>query len=102
MAYERSCMLCHTSYSYCPYCDDYRNEPRWKSMYHDENCMKIVDTLQRHFLKEYTDEQALTILKTCDLSVLPKATEQVQKEMKAILKTEKKPKAIRATKTKTE
>ena len=63
MAYERSCMLCHTSYSYCPYCDDYRNEPRWKSMYHDENCMKIVDTLQRHFLKEYTDEQALTILK---------------------------------------
>ena len=64
--------------------------------------MKIVDTLQRHFLKEYTDEQALTILKTCDLSVLPKATEQVQKEVKAILKTEKKPKAIRATKTKTE
>ena len=85
MAYERKCSLCQTSYNYCPFCDDYKNEPKWKTMFHDENCFIIFNTLQKHFLKELSDEEAISILENCDLSVLDRSTESIRNTVSSIL-----------------
>lgn len=89
MAYERECLLCKKHYRYCPYCSDFEHEPRWKIMFHDENCNRIFDTLQKHSTKKYTDAEAVKILKSCDLSVLKNSTETIRKQVQAILATEK-------------
>lgn len=90
MAFTRECTLCGAKYEYCPHCSDFDKEPKWKTLFHDENCKKIFDTLQRHFLKELTDEEAIKILKTCDLSVTQNATETVKKDLANILSKEEK------------
>lgn len=64
---KRICKVCQTKYSYCPHCEAYINKPYWMFMFHDENCKKIFDTLQRYSTKEYTAAQALKILNECDL-----------------------------------
>lgn len=84
MAYTRECTVCHKKYEYC-YCDQFRDKPRWMIMYCSDNCRKIFDTLQRHFTKEITDEEAIKRLDECDLSVMENATETAKKDLAEIL-----------------
>lgn len=85
MAYERNCKLCQTVYRYCPHCSDYKHEPKWKIMFHDENCFTIFNILQLHSQKKYSDEEAAEKLNACDLSVLEHATETIRMQVKDIL-----------------
>lgn len=87
---NRICKICGKAYYYCPSCDNHigadgRRE-LWRVMVHDENCRKIMDTLQRHSTKEYSDEQARQILLSCDLSVIgDKATDLIKRQIAAIM-----------------
>lgn len=90
MKTNRICKICGEAYYYCVACDQARAgakgyEP-WHILVHDENCHKIFDTLQRHFTKEYSNEQAREILKTCDLSVIDSASEIIKKQIAGIMK----------------
>lgn len=88
MAYERKCKLCQKEYRYCPHCEEFKHEPKWKFMFHDENCNTIFNTLQLHYQKKYTDDEAIKILKSCDLSVLKNATDAIRKQVQDILDKE--------------
>lgn len=85
----RKCLLCQKEYKYCPYCAEDAYKPKWMFLFHDENCSKIFDTLQRHTQGFYTDEEAIENLKKLDLSVLDNATETVKEQVKRILSKEK-------------
>ena len=85
---KRECLLCHTTYNYCPYCEKDKDKPRWMIMLHDENCHKIFDTLQRNYTHEDSDEVSIAKLKSCDMSVLKNATNAVQEQVKNILAKE--------------
>lgn len=99
MAYERSCALCGGKYQYCPHCSDFDSEPKWKTMFHDNNCKTIFDILQKHFLKQYSDAEAVTLLNACDLSVIDNATEAVRNDCKAILDSVKEKEVSESKKT---
>lgn len=85
---DRTCLLCQTKYKYCPYCAEDAHKPKWMFLFHDENCQKIFDALQRHDQKFYTDEEAIKKLKECNLDVLKTATDTVNHQAKMILSKE--------------
>lgn len=89
MKTNRVCKICGKAYYYCAACDQAQAgkqgyEP-WHILVHDENCHKIFDTLQRHFTKEYTDEQAREILKTCNLSVIEGGPDNIKRQITSIM-----------------
>ena len=57
-------------------------------MFHDENCRKIFDILQRHFTQEYTNEVAKEKLLECDLSNMESFKPKVLQHCKNILETQ--------------
>lgn len=65
---ERTCVICGTHYSYCPNCVDYKNQPRWKFLFHDKNCHDIFAVLNDYGAKAITKEQAAARLRKLDLS----------------------------------
>lgn len=87
---KRTCLLCQTQYDYCPYCGKDANKPKWMIMFHNSNCKKIFDTLQKNYTHEDSDEVSILKLKSCDLSVLKNATESVNKQVNEILEKETK------------
>ena len=89
MRTNRICKICGTSYYYCSSCDEAKAgkkgaEP-WHILVHDENCMRIFTTLQNHYLKKCSTKQARETLKSCDLSVLENAPENIKIQANAIL-----------------
>lgn len=93
MKTNRICKICGKAYYYCASCDESAAgktgyEP-WHILVHDENCYKIFTILQKHFLKEYSNEYAKRLLKQCDLSVLETAPENIKKQANNILNTRK-------------
>lgn len=87
---KRTCLLCQTKYDYCPHCPQDLYKPKWMMLFHDDNCQKIFDTLQRNEQHLDTDEESIAKLKSCDLSVLKNATEAINNQVNAILSKEKK------------
>ena len=71
MKYERKCLCCGASYSYCNNCYDFRNYPLWMNSFHDENCKNIFETCTNYNFKLITTEQAKKALSNCDLSNQP-------------------------------
>lgn len=87
---KRNCKICQTRYDYCPHCNSDKDKPNWMMLFHDDNCFKIFDTLQKHSTKEYTDKQAIQIFQECDLSALDNATESIQKQVSEIMSKKEK------------
>lgn len=63
-------------------------------MFHDENCKQIFDTLQRNEQKLDSDEESISKLKACDLSVLRHATEAINNQVQRLLDKEVKQQEI--------
>lgn len=92
MRTNRVCKICGKAYYYCVSCDEAQRglkgyEP-WHILVHDENCLRIFTTLQNHFTKEITDEEARNILNSCDLSVIENAMNSVKEQVNAIVAKE--------------
>lgn len=89
MKTNRTCYICQERYYYCQGCAEAQSgKPgyeSWRIIAHDENCYKILYILQKHSTGSYSDKEAIKELKTCDLSVLEKATENVKKQVKDIM-----------------
>lgn len=86
---NKTCKLCGAKYDYCPSCEKDADKPRWMILFHDANCNKIFDTLQRHTQGIYSDTEAVHALRECDLSVIKKATESIRNQIAHILSTAK-------------
>lgn len=79
--------MCGAKYDYCPNCEKDADKPRWMILFHDENCNEIFDTLQKHSQGIYSDQEAVDVLKKCDLSVVKNATESIRRQIAKILST---------------
>ena len=63
-----TCKVCGTKYDYCPNCDKYKDEPRWKITFCSENCKDIFDTLVKHTVGKFSTKEAQKALSKLDLS----------------------------------
>lgn len=65
---NKTCAVCGEQYFYCNNCNT--AEPSWKNMFHDENCKKIFETVNKLYFKHISEDEAVEILNSCDLSVV--------------------------------
>lgn len=68
MKHERACSVCGEHYSYCPNCSAYASLPRWMFLFHDENCLKIWQTINSFKTGNMDAAQAKEALEELDLS----------------------------------
>lgn len=88
MKYERQCLCCGTSYSYCNNCYDFRNYPLWMNSFHNENCKNIFETCTNYNFKLITKEQAKKDLSNYDLSNRAHFSDCVKRDIDAIMAEE--------------
>lgn len=86
---NRVCCTCGHKYSYCTDCYEDRYLETWHIMFHDENCKKIFNIINKHFYKHITTEEAIKMLKACDLSNLSDLNDDIQRDIKNIMSQDK-------------
>lgn len=89
--HKRTCLLCGQTYSYCHRCNEYKDEPTWKYLYHDENCKEVADIWHAYKGNELTKAQAKAKLKEHDLTEILKYHSFAINELKDIMAEDKKP-----------
>ncbi len=89
MAYiphERKCMICRSSYSYCPHCAEYSDQPTWRAGFDTESCRTIYDVINKYRLNIISAHDAKEILDTCDLSNFENFDPVYKEDLKNIIK----------------
>ena len=56
--YERHCLCCGKTYTYCSHCNDFDPTESWKYLYHDKNCMAIANIWYAYRGNEISKEEA--------------------------------------------
>lgn len=82
--YKKICYLCGKEYQYCSNCRDFRTQPAWKNMFHDENCHKLFNLSTQFAQGSLTEEEARKILAGCDLSDIDNFRKDVIEQIKII------------------
>ena len=86
MSDKRICVVCGSTYDYCPNCPRYDKLPRWKFNFDEENCMDIWSAVNDYRANTITKEQAIKILKSKDLSHLSTFNPKIKVQIEAIMK----------------
>lgn len=85
---NKTCIVCNTRYTFCTHCSDFDYEPRWKALFHDENCKKIFSLLTEYNAGNIDKETAVNSMKELDLSDFSKFKEKLQNEINDLLTIE--------------
>lgn len=88
---NRTCKVCGKKYRYCPSCDEDMNMPKWRAMFHDENCMKIFNILSANGVGRVSDIEAKRRLSRCDISAAASFDENIKNHIDVIMKSGDKP-----------
>jgi hypothetical protein len=88
---KRICKVDGTVYDYCPNCDKYQNEPKWKVSFCCENCRSVFNTLVDNSVGKLTKKQTRNALSKLDLSKMETFTPAIQRQINSIMT---KPKVI--------
>ena len=65
---NRTCVVCGEQYHYCNNC--HVEEPTWRTIFHDENCKKIFETINQQYFEHISEDEAVQALMNCNLAVL--------------------------------
>lgn len=84
---NKTCIVCNAKYTFCTHCSDFDFEPRWKAIFHDENCRKIFHCLTEYNANNIDKDAAIKELEQCDLSNKNSFKETLQKEIDELLKS---------------
>lgn len=85
---EKICKCCGKHYLYCYHCDADRNKPKWMTICHDENCLKIFYIVSDYNVGEKTKEECKKMLQSCDLSEKDNFLPNVKAKINEILDIE--------------
>ena len=87
MAHERKCIVCETSYSYCPRCRQYASSPQWKINFCSEECKEVYDTVDKFVFKHISADDAKKILSNSKVNI---KNNEIKKTIDSILASEDK------------
>lgn len=65
---NKTCIVCGEKYTFCTRCEEYDNEPRWRAIYHDANCMEIFNIAANYLAGKTTKEETRKKFDSCDLT----------------------------------
>ena len=66
----RNCVICGSSYDYCPRCKQYDSLPKWKINYCSERCKDIYNTINKYAFKHITAEEAYEVVGNIDIKII--------------------------------
>ena len=66
--YERRCIVCGDTYSYCNHCAADQKKPTWYGIFCSENCKEVYDTTLKYGEGLLSQEEAREVLSELDLS----------------------------------
>lgn len=69
MKNEKTCAICGKKYEYCNNCPKYSSLPRWKFLFHDENCKLIYDAVNDYKAKVISADAAKAKLSKLNLDI---------------------------------
>ena len=55
---NKTCIVCGEVYTYCPNCAQFAHLPKWKNIFHNENCKKLFETVSDFKQNEITIDEA--------------------------------------------
>lgn len=91
MIFNKRCLSCQTSYSYCPDCSRAdKLAPSWKSQFCSEECMTLWMTLTRYNMGTHSKEEAKSIISSLDLKPIDTYAACVQRDYAKVMHEEKK------------
>lgn len=64
--YDKFCTICGKHYLYCSNCDQYAQEPLYKSMFCSQECVDLYELLTSYEMGNVSKEDARKILKVMD------------------------------------
>ena len=89
MAYEKTCTICGAEYKYCPYCEQFKTEPKWKIMFCSEPCRETYMAINRQYYGHIGASEALNEIKKHNVKIANKAIARQIKDISKAAKTEK-------------
>lgn len=81
---NKTCIICGEKYTYCLSCSQFAREPKWKTIFHEENCLNIFNIISDFKAEIITKEKAVTLLSSCDLSKKDTYPDVVKNQIKEI------------------
>jgi len=87
MKHERKCIVCGTTYSYCPRCKQYESSPRWKVNFCSEDCKNIFSVIDKFIFKHISAEDAKKALNESKVVI---KSDELKKVVNSIMATEDK------------
>lgn len=91
MAHERKCSICGGVYRYCNRCAEFKDQPRWKSVYCSEKCKDNYKALNDFAFSLATAEEAKSRLVDENTIINPTLIpiiEKINGEIKPVIKPE--------------
>lgn len=86
----RKCISCGEEYKFCLHCAEYDHLPRWKNMWHNENCKNLFNIASEYSVKNISAEEAKERFSKCDLSYKNKLHKNIVKAINEVNKLTKK------------
>ena len=87
---KRTCIVCGKNYTYCPKCGDGDKAETWRYIYDSALCNKIFDVLSAFSFGHIKKEEAKSKLEALNIPKGMKFTDDVKKQIDAILASESK------------
>ena len=103
--HNHTCIMCGTTYKFCPNCSEYDRFPRWMSLYCSQNCHDIFETANDFEHGNINKEEAKKKLGELDLSGRKNYDGTIKMSIDKILgemSKEKKDEAVKVEESKTE
>ena len=81
---NKTCIVCKEHYQYCDSCYEDIAQPRWKAIYHNENCKNLFNIATDFLAGDLEKTKAKEMLDKCDLSYKDKLHHEIARAIQEI------------------
>lgn len=81
---NKICIVCKEHYQYCSSCYEDVQQPRWKAIYHNENCKNLFGIATDFLAGDLEKTKAKEMLDKCDLSYKDKLHHEITRAINEI------------------
>ena len=83
---NRKCIICQTSYHYCPTCGEDAGKPTWYHIFDSENCHDIYEVCTQYRDKVISAETAYDLISQLNLDKIEDFAESTKVQIQEIIK----------------
>ena len=86
---NRTCIICKTSYHYCPTCGEDSGKPSWYAIFDGQNCHDIYEVCTQYRDKIVDSNTAYDLISKLDISKIDNFAESTRLQIEEIMQLHK-------------